>query len=243
MEALLLSGAAGTITLGGGLLALRLQAYRAYIFAFCAGALIAAALLEVIPEAHQLLASTGAGFDTGHLLLACGLGYFVFYVIDHVAHGGHVHHGAEHSDTHQAGLWGALGLGLHSFFDGFAIGQGFQAGEGLGWAIALGVTLHKLADGVSVAGIMLGTQHSVRATRLMVYVVAAAPLLGLLAQTFVTLSPAVLALLLGWFAGIFLYLGASSLLPAAHETSRSRVLLLATLAGALFIFLAKSLSH
>ncbi|MEW6271602.1 MAG: ZIP family metal transporter [Thermodesulfobacteriota bacterium] len=243
MEAFLLSGVAGTITLGGGLLALRLQAYRAYIFAFCAGALIAAALIEVVPDAYQLLDSTRLGFDAGHLLLACALGYFVFYVIDHVAHGGHVHHGAAHSDTHQAGLWGAFGLGLHSFFDGFAIGQGFQAGESLGWAIALGVTLHKLADGVSVAGIMLGTQHSVRATRTMVYVVAAAPVLGFLAQSLVTLSHAVLALLLGWFAGIFLYLGASSLLPAAHETSRSRTLLLATLAGALFIFAAQSLSH
>jgi len=243
MEAIFLSAAAAALTLGGGLLAVRLHAYRAYIFAFCAGALISAALVEVIPDAHQLLAASGDGFGTKDLLLACALGYFVFYLIDHIGHGGHAHHGAQHSDTHQAGLWGAIGLGLHSFFDGFAIGQGFQAGEDLGWAIALGVTLHKLADGVSVAGIMLGTQYSERATTRMVYVVAAAPVLGVLAQSFLTLSPSILALLLGWFAGIFLYLGASSLLPAAHETSRSRVLLLATLAGAVFIFLAHLLAH
>jgi ZIP family zinc transporter len=243
MESLLLSASAGAITLLGGLIALRLHAYRAYIFAFCGGALIAAALLEVIPDAYELLDSTRLGFDASHLLIACALGYFVFYVVDHVAHGGHVHHGAAHSDTHQAGMWGALGLALHSFLDGFAIGQGFQAGNNLGWAIALGVTLHKVADGVSVAGIMLGTQHSVRATRRMVYVVALAPLLGVLAQSFLLLSPALLALLLGWFAGIFLYLGASSLLPAAHETSRSRVLLAATLAGASVIFVAQALGH
>lgn len=243
MEAFLVSGAAGLITLGGGLLAIRQQAYRALIFAFCAGALISAALIEIIPEAHHLLESTHDGFDTGHLLLASALGYFVFYVVDHVAHGGHVHHGAPHSDTHQAGLWGALGLGLHSFFDGFAIGQAFHAGEDLGWTIAIGVTLHKLADGVSVAGIMLGTQHSERATARMVWLVALAPLLGVWAQTFLELSPSILSLLLGWFAGIFLYLGASSLLPAAHEISRSRGLLVATLAGALFIFGAQSLAH
>src|SRR5690606_33167665 len=135
------------------------------------------------------------------------------------------------------------GLGLHSFFDGFAIGQGFQAGHSLGWAIALGVTLHKLADGISVAGIMLGTQHSLRATRAMVYLVAAAPIAGFFAQSFVALGSAVLALLLGWFAGIFVYLGASSLLPAAHETSRSRLLMVATLAGAAFILAAQWLSH
>jgi len=243
MEAILLSVLAAAITLGGGLLAVRLHAYRAFIFAFCAGALVAAALIEVIPNAHQLLVETNAGFGTKDLLLATALGYFVFYLLDHIAHGGHAHHGAQHSDTHQAGLWGAIGLGLHSFFDGFAIGQAFQAGEDLGWAIALGVTLHKLADGVSVAGIMLGTQYSVRATTRMVYAVAAAPILGVLAQSFLTLSPAILALLLGWFAGVFLYLGASNLLPAAHETSRSRLLLAATLAGGAFIYFAHTLAH
>lgn len=243
MQAYLLAGVATAITLTGGLVALKQHAYRAAIFAFCAGALIAAALIEVLPDAYHLLAAADAGFHVGHLLTACALGYFVFYVIDHVAHGGHVHHGAPHSDIHQAGLWGAAGLGLHSFFDGVAIGQAFQAGESLGWAVALGVALHKLADGASVAGVMLGTQYSEQATARMVYVVAAAPLLGVVLQSFVTLAPAILALLLGWFAGVFLYLGASSLLPAAHESSSSRMLLVATLGGGLFIFLARSLAH
>jgi ZIP family zinc transporter len=243
MEAILLSVGAAAITLGGGLLAVRLHVYRAYIFGFCAGALIAAALIEVLPNAHHLLERSDGGFDIKDLLLACTLGYFVFYLIDHVSHGGHVHHGAQHSDTHAAGFWGAIGLALHSFFDGIALGQGFQAGEELGWAIAVGVTLHKVADGVSVAGVMLGTQHTERATTRMIYLVAAAPVLGVLAQSFVRLSPAVLALLLGWFAGIFLYLGASSLLPAAHEASRARSLLAATLAGAAFIVLGHLLGH
>jgi ZIP family zinc transporter len=243
MEAFLLSVLAAAITLGGGLLAVHVHAYRPAIFAFCAGALVAAALIEVIPDAHQLLVARGGGSSTEDLLVACALGYFFFYLIDHVSHGGHVHHGAQHSDTHQAGLFGAAGLALHSFLDGFAVGQAFQAGERLGWAIALGVTLHKLADGVSVAGIMLGTQYSERAATRMIYLVAAAPVVGVLAQSFLVLRPVVLAMLLAWFAGVFLYLGASSLLPAAHETSRSRMLLAATGAGAAFIFLSHALAH
>lgn len=243
MEAFLLSVLAAAITLGGGLLAVHVHAYRAAIFAFCAGALVAAALIEVLPDAQQLLVTNGCGTRTEELLVACALGYFVFYLIDHVSHGGHVHHGAQHSDTHQAGLFGAAGLALHSFLDGFAVGQAFQAGDRLGWAIALGVTLHKLADGVSVAGIMLGTQYSERAAMRMIYVVAAAPIVGVLAQSFLTPRPVVLAMLLAWFAGVFLYLGASSLLPAAHESSRSRLLLAATVAGGGFIFLSHALAH
>jgi len=243
MEATFLTLGAAVITLGGGLLAIRWHAHRAAFFAFCAGALVCAALVEVLPHALDLLAVQRGRFGAGELLTACALGYLAFYVVDHLAHGGHVHHGAEHTDVHPAGFWGAIGLATHGFFDGFAIGQGFRAGDGLGWAIAVGVMLHKLADGVSVAGVMLGTQHTERATRNMVYVVSAAPVLGVAAQSFLVLSPAVLALLLGWFAGVFLYLGGSSLLPAAHAASRSRMLPLATLAGAALVFVAFLLTH
>lgn len=243
MEAMLLTLGAALITLGGGLLAIRLHAHRAAIFAFCAGALVCAALVEVLPRALDLLLALGGGFGAFELLTACALGYLVFYLVDHLAHGGHVHHGAQHTDIHPAGFWGAIGLATHGFFDGLAIGQGFQAGDGLGWAIAAGVTMHKLADGVSVAGVMLGTQHTERATRKMVYLVSAAPVLGVVAQSFFTLSPALLALLLGWFAGVFLYLGGSSLLPAAHEVSRARTLPLATFSGAALVFVAHLLAH
>lgn len=243
MEAFLLTLGAAVITLCGGLLAIRLHAYRAAIFAFCAGALVCAALLEVLPHALDLSAAQHGRLDSLDLLMACAFGYLVFYLLDHLAHGGHVHHGAQHTDIHQTGFWGAIGLATHGFFDGFAIGQGFQAADGLGWAIAAGVMLHKLADGVSVAGVMLGTQHTERATRKMVYLVSAAPVLGVVAQSFLTLSPALLALLLGGFAGVFLYLGGSSLLPAAHEASRSRMLPLATLAGAGLVFVALLLTH
>lgn len=243
MEAFLLTLGAALITLCGGLLAIRLHAHRGAIFAFCAGALVSAALVEVLPHALDLLAESGGRFGTVDLLTACASGYLVFYLLDHLAHGGHVHHGAQHSDTHPTGFWGAIGLATHGFFDGFAIGQGFQAGEGLGWAIAAGVMLHKLADGVSAAGVMLGTQHTERATRKMVYLVSAAPVLGVSAQSVFTLSPSILALLLGWFAGVFLYLGGSSLLPAAHEASRARTVPLATIAGAALVFVALRLTH
>ena len=243
MEAFLLTLGAALITLSGGLLAIRLHAHRAAIFAFCAGALVCAALVEVLPHALDLLAENGGRFGAVDLLTACATGYLVFYLLDHVAHDGHVHHGAQHSDIHATGFWGAIGLATHGFFDGFVIGQGFQAGEGMGWTIAAGVMLHKLADGVSAAGVMLGTQHTERAARTMVYLVSAAPVIGVAAQAVFTLSPSILALLLGWFAGVFLYLGGSSLLPAAHEISRSRTLPIATLFGGALVFVAHQLTH
>jgi zinc transporter ZupT len=51
-----------------------------------------------------------------------------------------------------------------------------------------------------------------------------------------------LAFALGWFAGVFLYLGAAALIPAAHASSRSRWLPVATLGGVALVFLVSRVS-
>ena len=239
------AGATFVLTLTGGFLVLRLQAYQGIVFAFCAGALIAGALMEVIPESLELLSTTGSTFHHHHILLSCALGFLCFYLVEQLSHHRETTHeqASHHAHAPHAGIWGAMGILVHSFFDGFAIGKGFHAGEHIGWAIALGIILHKIADGASVTGVMLGTKQSVRDTRIMLILTALAPLAGVYAQSFVAFQAEMLALLLGWFGGVFLYLGAGSLLPAAHDASHSRQLPIATLAGVLFVYGAQLFSH
>ena len=242
MTVLVLSGVTCVVTLGGGLLVLRLQAYRGLVLAFCAGALVAGALMDVIPDALELLESVHSGWNHRHLLFSCSLGFLFFYLFEHAAHHSDTHdHPAHYNHTCQVGAWGAAGIGVHSFFDGVAIGGAFQAGGEIAWMVALAVLLHKIADGASTVGIMLGTKHSTQATIVMLVMTALAPLAGTLAQSLFVIPTPVLALVLGWFAGVFLYLGASSLLPAAHEAGHSRWLPLATMSGAVFVYLVQRL--
>ena len=234
MSPFLLAGLAGLITFAGGLLALRAEAYRGYVYAFCAGALIATALLGLVPDSLALLDQAGWPDGVHSLLLACLLGFFTFYLLENLEH----HHGEREAPEilhyrhrHQTGVWGAAGIGVHSFLDGLAIGEAFNAGGHLGSAIGLGVLLHKLADGVSVAGVMRGTRHDRGTTLAMVAIAAVAPMAGILVHQFVSLPLTAAALVFGWFAGVFLYLGATSLLPAAQEAARSRWVQIAALLG------------
>ncbi len=245
MTAFWVAGATCVLTLGGGLLVFRLRAYRGVVFAFCAGALIAGALMEVIPESLELLSTTSSTFHHHHILLSCTFGFLCFYLVEHLAHQRETsaERAAHHAHAPHAGLWGATGILLHSLFDGFAIGQGFHAGEHVGWALAVGITLHKIADGASIAGVMLGTRQTARTTSIMLVLTALAPLAGVYVQSFVTFQAALLAFLLAWFGGVFLYLGAGSLLPAAHDTNHSRQVPVATLAGVLFVYGAQTLTH
>ena len=239
-----IAGATCVITLLGGVLALRFRSYQGVLFAFCAGALMAGALMDILPEALVLSESADSPLEYHHLLGACVFGFLCFYLLEYATHHQETPEVQEshHAPAPHAGIIGAVGIMVHSLIDGFAIGKGFHIDDHVGWAIAIGVTLHKLADGASVAGLMLGTQHSARATTAILGLTAIAPFFGVWLQAYVTIAAPQLALLLGWFAGVFLYLGASSLLPAAHDASHSRLLPLATLAGVAFMYGAQLLA-
>ncbi len=232
------------MTFGGGRLALRLEAYRAFIFAFAAGALVTTALIDVIPDALEMLTRAGSSMRQHHLMLACSLGFLSFYLLEEFAHSRAPAHEltpatAAHDDhwgAAHAGLWGAAGISMHSLLDGVAIGEAFHAGTSVGWIVSMAVIVHKFADGVSTVGIVVGTGRSRRVANRMLIVTALAPLAGLVLQTVVPLPLHLLALLLGWFSGVFLYLGAAALMPAARAASQSRWLPAATLLGATLVY-------
>ena len=68
-------------------------------------------------------------------------------------------------------------------------------------------------------------------------VVALAPVLGVLVGLLMPVPDEVLGAMLAVFAGFFLYIGAAELLPEAHRSDRSRLVVLGTLAGVVGIYL------
>jgi zinc and cadmium transporter len=235
MSALLITSWTCVMTFSGGLIALRLDAYRAFVLAFAAGALVSSALLDVIPDALELLTRSGAPLHHHHLMFTVCLGFLAFYVLEQSTHNSADAHALGAAPA--AGLLGALGIGLHSLLDGVAIGEAFHAGTSVGSAVALAVVVHKFADGVSTVGILMSTGRSPRAANAILAIIALAPLLGLALQAFVPLPLYMLAFVLGWFAGVFLYLGAAALIPAAHSANHSRWLPAATLAGVALVYI------
>jgi zinc transporter, ZIP family len=242
MTALLVTGCTCAMTFGGGLLALRLEAYRAFVLAFAAGALVATALMDVIPDATDLLTTAGSAMHHHHLMFACTLGFFSFYLLEQGAHPSAEQDDLTQSEPHHAGLWGATGVGVHSLLDGVAIGEAFRAGAAVGWIVALAVVVHKFADGVNTVGILVSTGRSARVVLIMLALTAIAPLVGLAVQSRVQLPLSALALLLGWFSGIFLYLGSAALVPAAQAAGESRWLPVATLSGVTLVYLVSRAS-
>jgi ZIP family zinc transporter len=132
-----------------------------------------------------------------------------------------MHRSREHvhaTITHQQelGTLSAAGLVLHSFLDGVAIGVGFQTNMRVGLLIALGIIAHDLSDGLNTVTVVLAHGSPPRRASFWLVLDMLAPLVGA-ATTLVFSLRSALPWVLSFFAGSFLYIGASDLLPEARE--------------------------
>ena len=224
MLALGLAAAAVVPRLLGGLSVLRRHDRLHIAMGFAGGAMIGVALFETMPEAFEL--APGGG---GWVALAVVLGVAVFAVLER-----RIFHHVHVEDTvcnPRAAEIGAGGITTHAFLDGLAIGSAFQISSELGLLVSAAVLLHAFADGLNTVTILLRHGHRRRTAVGWLAADAAAPILGAAVGLLTPLPDAVFAGLLAFFAGMFLYFGAGSLLPQAHRTGRNRVLVVSAAAA------------
>ena len=202
-----------------------------YFLALGAGFMLAAALLEILPEAVMM---------TGSLAYFLVLvGYFIVHFFEHTL-APHFHFGEEthleHFVPDHAGISALLGLSIHTFFDGVAIASGFLVSGWLGGVIFLAIFLHKIPEGFTVASVMLASGQSRRtalfaAIWLGVATVAGVLLMGLLHSQVGYALPI--------SAGVTLYVAATDLIPEVNREPDTRMALLVFLGVSLMLVLAK----
>lgn len=204
-------------TLAGGALPiytrLRLVEQR-YMVAFAGGAMVAIALFDLIPEMKA------------HNAVALMLGFFAIYLLEKLVM---IHAcGEAECETHAMGWPALIGIAAESLIDGLAIAVGFRVAPALGLLIALAVFAHEVPRGLTTTVIMQEAGYSRRKVWAALLVDAGFAPLGVLLSGLI--PPSAFEPLIGFTAGVFLYVGASDLLPEAHRRFNLRVVL-ATLAG------------
>ena len=129
----------------------------------------------------------------------------------------------------------AAGLTFHSYLDGIAIGVGFQSSMKIGVLIALGIIAHDLSDGLNTVTVVLAHGNPRKSATTWLALDMIAPLIGAATTLMFNLS-GILPWVLAFFAGSFIYIGASDLLPEAREHDSPWVGV-ATCVGMLAIYL------
>ena len=234
MNLILIGLAASRASLGGGLLAFRFQDRLHLVLGFSAGAVLGLVFFDLMPEVLELSPAPEQG------LLWVFIAFLLYMVLDrslffHHHTDDHCHN-AEHQSI-KRGRFGVTSLSIHSFLDGAAVGLAFQSSAALGVAVALAVLAHGFSDGINAVSVIRRHGGGKKEALKWLAVDAAAPLLGVISTFFFILPEASLSYVLALFAGFFLYLGASDLLPESHHGHKTHWTTIATLVGAGLIWL------
>lgn len=236
-----LAGLAVLAILAGGAIALRLSHSLPTVVALSGGIVVAVALLEVLPEAIEHI---GEAHDAVPLV---ALGFVAFFLLERVLV---LHHrdDPEQARAHgRVGVLGAAGLSLHTFTDGVGIGLAFSVNAETGLLVLIAVVSHGFADGLNTVSFVLSQSGDRLRAKRWLRIDAFAPLAGAVVGSLISVSDQTLGYFLALYAGFFLYMGATDLLPAAHahehdgEGSWLRVVL--TVAGFAAIYGVTLLGH
>lgn len=222
MTAVLLAALATAGFAGASLLALlgkELGARgRSYSAAVAAGILLALSFADLFPKGLEL---------AGEMAIAGFVGGFALLFLTEAFTSAHTHHSpGEGVHKHALGPY-IVGLTIHNFADGFVLGVGAKASAVTSGVVGLGILIHQVPVGISLAAVLLAA----RASRAQIVRATMIPALAILLAVFATAALPVpgdgaLGLLIGAAGGVLAYIGAAHLLPEAQSEHSSRATVL-----------------
>ena len=235
MNVLLIALAASVATFIGGSFALKFRDKLHLILGFSAGAVAGVALFDLLPEAINL----GTKYhESATIALFVALGFFGYLILDRLIllHTHEEGNEMNHTEGGPRGFFGAFTLSAHSFFDGIAIGIGFQASAAVGIVVTAAVLTHDFSDGINTVNLVLKNGGSWKQAFRWLLVDAAAPVAGAASTLFFRIPESAIGLVLAVFVGSFLYLSASDLIPESHHRHPRALTTVMTLLGALVLY-------
>ncbi|MEI6528407.1 MAG: ZIP family metal transporter [bacterium] len=224
----------------GGLLALKFKDKLHLILGFSAGAVVGVVFFDLIPEALDL---TSDRLTSSQTLSIIALGFVVYMIVFRYFHA--KSHSHDHDDGECCSPKGSLGAGslsIHSFIDGLGIGLAFQVSTVVGVIVAVAVLVHDFSDGINTVGMILKNNGDQKTALKWLAMDSIAPALGVLCSTLFIVDDFGLGVTLAVFAGFFLYIGASDLLPESHHNHPTKWTTVMSVAGILVIYFAIKLA-
>lgn len=237
MGIFLIALAAFVFTYLGGYFATKIKDGKHLLLAFSAGTILAVALFDLLPESFELLQN----LNTVTVLLI--IGFSVYFLLNNrfavTAHKENdICHNDSHHHHHNFNIWSLI---FHSFFDGLAIGFAFQVSPMVGFTVALGVLAHRFSDGVNTVTFSL--RNGETTVWKWVHINAIAPVVGIMIGSFINIPNQILGGILAFFAGLFLYIGASDLVPECHHDHPKFMTGVSFLIGCTFIWGIVNFAH
>ena len=130
------------------------------------------------------------------------------------------------------GIIVSIGLAIHNFPEGLAIGSGFGASMKLGLSLAIAICLHDIPEGISMAVPM--KNGGMKIYKIMIYVILSGIATGigaLIGCIIGKISEQIIAICLSFAAGAMLYIVSGELIPESNTLYKGRMSAIGNMLG------------
>ena len=221
----------------GGIIGVRFQNPSNKILSFIlslAGGLMTSILsFDLIPEALKIASIT-------NVILGIALGIFCMIVCNYLVDKKFTENSQmlrsikeeNKKDLLRAGIVTSIGLAIHNFPEGLAIGSGFGASLTLGYSLAIAICIHDIPEGISMAVPM--KNGGMKTSKVLYYVILSGVTTGigaLIGKIIGGISQDVIAVCLSFAAGAMLYIVSGELIPESNKIYDGKASTIGTIIG------------
>lgn len=212
--------------------------FLSFILSFASGLMLAIVCFDLLPEAFNLtnLPTVFLGILLGIIMMIiCDL------LVDKKFNNSNKFK-QNKNDLLKTGIIVSIGLALHNFPEGLAIGSGFGASIKLGLSLAIAICLHDIPEGISMAVPM--KNGGIKKGKVIFYVVLSGITTGIGAffgAIIGEISQSVIAMCLAFAAGAMIFIVSGELTPEANSLYKGRMSAIGSILGLLIGILAMSI--
>ena len=175
--------------------------FLSFILEFAAGLMMAIVCFELIPESLELT-------NIANVFLVIILGVITMIWCDNIINKKYMEKNIKNNNTLlKTGIIVGIGLAIHNFPEGLAIGSGFEASTKLGITLAIAILLHDIPEGISMSVPM--KSGGMKPKKALAYTIISGVTTGIGAFFGVILgniSTTIIAICLAFAAGAMLYI-------------------------------------
>ncbi len=192
-----------------------------FFVSFAAGALIAGAIVHLLPEAFK---EYGISLNISLYFL---IGILVFFLLEKVLHWRHCHIPTSKQHPHHLATMNLVGDFFHNFIDGMVIAGSYLANIQLGITTTIAVILHEIPQEIGDFGILLYAGLTKYKALFLNFLSALSAILGAILILFIGKTiPNLTMFLLPFTAGGFIYIASSDLIPELQKQTEIKQSLL-----------------
>lgn len=207
------------------------------MLAFAAGVMISISILQLLPSSLVLgnIGTVLAGF-----LIGCLLMWLLNFVIPHF------HHADHESKLKRAAFFLFVGIFIHNFPEGLAIGAGGLQGLHYSLLVALAIAIHDIPETVCISAPLSRTLKNRHKAFWLAIFSAVPTIIGYILSRYIfsTLPSSTFALIISATAGIMIYVSIVEILRPIYQVKINKyVINLCVVCGGLLVLLLQMLSR